>query len=1284
MVKKLALGLIVFITISTQAQVVPNIDWVKYYSENNTMDNIPSTLDAVNNVYVTGYTHNGTNRDISVLKYDSLGTLLWTQFYGSISGDDEGTSIKVDPAGNVYVAGYTYVSGQLDLFTAKYSSTGTQLWANTYDVTGADDKGVDIEFDASGKVYVLATTNNGSDKDITVIRYTSGGSVDYIYDYNPYTLDDNAVGMVLMSTGEVMVTGNSNNGSFNEIHVFQLDGSGNLINSNKFNGTGSGDNKVTDIVAAANNIVICGSFNNSGTNDDYVTLKIDNTITAIWQADYDVANGYEYATSLVKDSIGNIAVTGYVSNGGIYEYHTLLYDSTGTQLWTNIENTGIAGLYIEPRIARDTIAHHFYVSGAKANTTNDIAVYQITPTGNTTWKEEFDGPANGHDAGTGLVVNGLGVVYLSALCTNTTSGFDITTVKISQTPVYFPLDLGAQELNDKQFVFQENRGQLLSPTGSAISNTSVAFYNTSRSPAMYFNKSRISSILINRDTITNLPDSLVRVDMNFSYANQATQIYNYNRVDDKKHYFTVSNVNGITDVESYERLFIPNLYSNIDVHHYSNTAGLKTYFVCKTAEIFSKPIINISGALTTTINGSGELIATTDLGTINYGKLTAYQATVNPTTLAYTLVPVTSAAWNSLGSNNYGFNVTGYNTGLPLVIYFSKQGATSSSAVANINNLYWCTSIGNVGYDETYNSEVDSKDNYYRVGRTTAINFPATPGAFQSGPSSNPLGVLYGILNKFKNDGSVLYGTYYGGNGTNGCGNAAITQISDIAIDSLFNTYIVGYTTSNNMTVKSNTISGSLNYTATAANSSTAGICINAFIAKLNPQGNALHFASYYGGNNNEKFECVKYMNGQIYLGGLSVSATIPLVSPQPNTYQISSGGGLYMHLDTTGLIKHNTKLQNPIVDGDADKNGNYYMVSSLTTTFVPTQQPAPSFYVAGSSGGWEWGIQRFSLADSLTWSTHYGGLGNDFVAGICIKDSVMAICGKSDYNFPIVKTSTDSGHIVHSNDFDISLVKFNIKTGQRLWSAMHATGNTEYPYGVAIDKDYNLFVTGNMKCGPTNTAYPTCPPNSFKNFSLSGYYLDSTKIGGQAFVLGFNNKNQRKWTTQFGSKTGSSFNDDYGYAISVNNSNKLFIAGDLTPKNNSMPFVKWNSVCYYDSTVADPISSSNPDSYIAMFDISNFIQVGVHEYDKVEITNNVSLYPNPNNGIFTLQFKVKPEHPVNFNVINILGQKVYEMSNYRAETNELNIDLNNLTKGIYFITISENNKTGTIKFIVQ
>ena len=80
------------------------------------------------------------------------------------------------------------------------------------------------------------------------------------------------------------------------------------------------------------------------------------------------------------------------------------------------------------------------------------------------------------------------------------------------------------------------------------------------------------------------------------------------------------------------------------------------------------------------------------------------------------------------------------------------------------------------------------------------------------------------------------------------------------------------------------------------------------------------------------------------------------------------------------------------------------------------------------------------------------------------------------------------------------------------------------------------------------------------------------------------------------------------------------------------------------------------------------------------EATNNLglSIYPNPNNGVFTLNIKAKN---VVVEIMNTQGQVVLTKNN--VNTNE-QIDLSNNAKGIYFVTVTSNEAVTTQKVIVQ
>jgi len=75
--------------------------------------------------------------------------------------------------------------------------------------------------------------------------------------------------------------------------------------------------------------------------------------------------------------------------------------------------------------------------------------------------------------------------------------------------------------------------------------------------------------------------------------------------------------------------------------------------------------------------------------------------------------------------------------------------------------------------------------------------------------------------------------------------------------------------------------------------------------------------------------------------------------------------------------------------------------------------------------------------------------------------------------------------------------------------------------------------------------------------------------------------------------------------------------------------------------------------------------------------TNNFSVFPNPVNDILTLNFSDYNNAGLSVEVFNMLGQKI---KTFKILNNTENLDLSDLTNGIYLLKINHNKTTQTIK----
>src|SRR5437870_723243 len=144
-------------------------------------------IDAAGNAYVTGRTAskafptvgaiqtslNGRS-DAFVAKLDPTGSSLAFSTYLGGGGDDKGSGIAVDAAGNVFVAGETAsadfpttagairvtLAGITDAYVVKLNPTGASLVYSTYLGGTADEEGFSIAVDAAGSAYVAGLTTS--------------------------------------------------------------------------------------------------------------------------------------------------------------------------------------------------------------------------------------------------------------------------------------------------------------------------------------------------------------------------------------------------------------------------------------------------------------------------------------------------------------------------------------------------------------------------------------------------------------------------------------------------------------------------------------------------------------------------------------------------------------------------------------------------------------------------------------------------------------------------------------------------------------------------------------------------------------------------------------------------------------------------------------------------------------------------------------------------------------------------------------------------------------------
>jgi hypothetical protein len=80
-----------------------------------------------------------------------------------------------------------------------------------------------------------------------------------------------------------------------------------------------------------------------------------------------------------------------------------------------------------------------------------------------------------------------------------------------------------------------------------------------------------------------------------------------------------------------------------------------------------------------------------------------------------------------------------------------------------------------------------------------------------------------------------------------------------------------------------------------------------------------------------------------------------------------------------------------------------------------------------------------------------------------------------------------------------------------------------------------------------------------------------------------------------------------------------------------------------------------------------------------------ITLYPNPNNGKFTLTLNANGNHEVNIVIYNSTGIEVYSENGLKISGEMTkNIDLSNLSKGIYHLRVAGESGSVVKKIVIQ
>ena len=654
---------------------------------------------------------------------------------------------------------------------------------------------------------------------------------------------------------------------------------------------------------------------------------------------------------------------------------------------------------------------------------------------------------------------------------------------------------------------------------------------------------------------SNSPLAMDILRMKLSGTNQAAKVVGEDEQPGKANYFIGNDPSKWrTNVATYGKVRYKDVYPNIDLVYYGNGQELEFDFVCAPGANPQLIQIRFDKPAQLHLASSGDLVETIPGGSIRIRKPAVYQK-VNGAKSPIAAEFVISAR------RTIGFRLGQYDHKEVLVI----------DPV-----LVFSTFLGGSVSDGANAIATDAAGNVYVAGVTQSTDFPVTSGAAQS-TSNATAGRGVAFVSKLDPSGTeLIYSTYSGGTG----GDTAY----GVTVDSSGDAYVVGQTGSKNFPV-----------TPGAFQTNFPGITA-AFIAKLNPTGSALVYATYLGGNSTGFLCCDRASAvaidsmGNTYVAGTAIGG-FPVT---PGAVQTTIGSNLSSNafvtkinpagsalvystfLGGSGQVQFN--IGPAVFAGDGatalavDNFGNAYVTGYAHSANFPVTAGAfqSRNKAATTSGGASLipGYNAFVTkinpsGSALVFSTYVGGsgvtipngaagseiifgdqanalsvdaIGNVYIAGFAYSADFPVTAGAFQTSLRAAQANQNIGTI----GYNAFLTKLNPAGTTLIYSTFVGGSGADRANGLATDGSGDAYITG----GTTSLDFPVTP-GALQTVNKAAVANNTSN----AFITGLNaSGNMLIYSTYFGGAgiggTNSQSSGDNAYSLALDSTGNIYIAG--------------------------------------------------------------------------------------------------------------------------------------------
>jgi len=327
-------------------------------------------VDRDGNIYVAGYSNNGSNNDLTIIKYSPNGIPIWVRNIDK-GGVDEGHDIILDDLGYIYVAGCTK-GANLDGFIVKMDSNGDTVWERSHDVSGS--KLYSLTSDNTGNIFVCGYSDaGGASKNFFAAKCNvSGETFLWTYTYDSGS-NDEAKAIAVAPDGSSYVTGVAND---NNIFTVKLDSFGNTAWTAAVAGSSS-NVAGNDISLTSDGSILVAGTSNTGFTDNCILINYRSDSSVAWTQTID-KGGIDRGFSVMVDQSGYIYIGAESYNTANFDFDWLIakFTSDGSPLWTRYYDSGDTDR--EPDLKTDASGYVYLTGYSHNGANNDFLTIKYT------------------------------------------------------------------------------------------------------------------------------------------------------------------------------------------------------------------------------------------------------------------------------------------------------------------------------------------------------------------------------------------------------------------------------------------------------------------------------------------------------------------------------------------------------------------------------------------------------------------------------------------------------------------------------------------------------------------------------------------------------------------------------------------------------------------------------------------------------------------------------------------------------------------------------------------